>query len=79
MKKILASEIMQSINKSIKPHFENIMKVLWVLAIIVWVFGVLALLWAGGLGAAFGGSLGLLFIVSLILWLVSSLLSIVWW
>jgi hypothetical protein len=28
MKKILASEIMQSINKSIKPHFENIMKVL---------------------------------------------------
>lgn len=79
MKSILNSDIMESMRRSLKPHFVMLMKILGILAMIFGVLGTIALLGVGGLGALFWGSWSVIFLFSVVLWLMSTLLAVLWW
>ena len=83
MKQILHSSFMESIDKSLDSSWKTIMQVLWVLAIIFGVFGFFTLLFTllsvWGLGALLGGVFSITYLLVLLLWLILSLLAVIWW
>lgn len=79
MKQILNSSFMESIDKSLDPSWKTVMQILWVLAIIFGVLGFFTLLGVWGIGALLGGVFSITFLLFILLWLIWSLLAVIWW